>query len=109
MRDRTGHGTRLCAGGVPGRQCGHRGTCQRGDGLRARHTQGSCGGEPAGGIDADEKAAANAQRKKLPLGVPWVEPEDVAPPAVFLAPADACTVTGTSFAATAGDSATITV
>ncbi|NED04873.1 SDR family oxidoreductase, partial [Streptomyces sp. SID6648] len=54
------------------------------------------------------RTAADAQRGKLPLGVPWVEPEDVAPLVVFLASEAARMVTGTSFAATGGDSANIT-
>jgi hypothetical protein len=47
-------------------------------------------------------------KKKTPLGVPSVEPEQVAPLVVFLASDQACMVSGTSFAATAGDSAHIT-
>ena len=39
-----------------------------------------------------------------PLGVPWVEPEDVVP-LVFFASDQARMVSGTSFAATAGDNA----
>lgn len=66
------------------------------------------GNEPTGDIHQDEKMAADAQRKKLPLGVPWVEPEDVAPLVVFLASDGARMVSGTSFAATGGDSANIT-
>ncbi|MFJ3279791.1 SDR family NAD(P)-dependent oxidoreductase [Streptomyces halstedii] len=66
------------------------------------------GHEPTGDVAEDERTAADAQRGKLPLGVPWVEPEDVAPLVVFLASDDARMVTGTSFAATGGDSANIT-
>lgn len=66
------------------------------------------GHEPTGDVTKDEQTAADAQRAKLPLGVPWVEPQDVAPLVVFLASAGARMVTGTSFAATAGDSANIT-
>jgi NAD(P)-dependent dehydrogenase (short-subunit alcohol dehydrogenase family) len=68
----------------------------------------SGGNQPTGDVEKDERAAAAAQRKKLPLGVPWVEPEDVAPLVVFLASEEARMVTGTSLAATAGDSANIT-
>ena len=68
----------------------------------------SGGNEPAGNVARDEQTAADAQRAKLPLGVPWVEPEDVAPLVVFLASEEARMVTGTSFAATGGDSANIT-
>lgn len=66
------------------------------------------GNEPSGNLEEDERSAADSMKKKLPLGVPWVEPEDVAPLAVFLASDEARMVTGTSFAATAGDSANIT-
>lgn len=66
------------------------------------------GGEPTGDVERDERTAADAQQKKLPLGVPWVEPEDVAPLVVFLASEGARMVSGTSFAATGGDSANIT-
>ncbi len=66
------------------------------------------GQEPSGNLDEDESSAADGMRRKLPLGVPWVEPEDVAPLVVFLASDEARMVTGTSFAATAGDSANIT-
>ncbi|WP_018177359.1 SDR family NAD(P)-dependent oxidoreductase [Jongsikchunia kroppenstedtii] len=66
------------------------------------------GHEPTGDVEKDEQTAADAQRAKLPLGVPWVEPEDVAPLVVFLASEGARMVTGTSFAATGGDSANIT-
>jgi NAD(P)-dependent dehydrogenase (short-subunit alcohol dehydrogenase family) len=66
------------------------------------------GNEPSGDVEQDEQTAADAQRKKLPLGVPWVEPEDVAPLVVFLASDAARMVSGTSFAATGGDSANIT-
>lgn len=66
------------------------------------------GNEPTGDLEKDEQTAANAMRKKLPLGVPWVEPEDVAPLVVFLASEEARMVSGTSFAATGGDSANIT-
>lgn len=61
-------------------------------------------GDPA----QDERTAIELLKKKTPLGVPWVEPEQVAPLVVFLASDQACMVSGTSFAATAGDSAHIT-
>lgn len=66
------------------------------------------GEEPTGDVDKDEATAAASQQKKLPLDVPWVEPEDVAPLVVFLASEGARMVSGTSFAATAGDSANVT-
>jgi len=61
-----------------------------------------------GDLEKDERSAADAMSEKLPLGVPWVEPEDIAPLVVFLASQEAHMVTGTSFAATGGDSANIT-
>lgn len=66
------------------------------------------GNEPTGDAAKDEEAAADAMRKKLPLGLPWLAPQDVAPLVVFLASEEARMVTGTSFAATAGDSANVT-
>lgn len=66
------------------------------------------GNQPTGDVEKDEATAAHAQQKKLPLGVPWVEPEDIAPLVVFLASEEARMVSGTSFAATGGDSANIT-
>ncbi|MET9145392.1 MULTISPECIES: SDR family NAD(P)-dependent oxidoreductase [unclassified Streptomyces] len=68
----------------------------------------SGGDQPTGEVGEDERTAADAQRRKLPLGVPWIEPEDVAPLVVFLASEEARMVSGTSFAATGGDSANIT-
>lgn len=66
------------------------------------------GGEPSGDVATDEATAIAAQKRKLPAGVPWVEPEDVAPLVVFLASDQAHMVSGTSFAATGGDSANVT-
>jgi NAD(P)-dependent dehydrogenase (short-subunit alcohol dehydrogenase family) len=43
--------------------------------------------------------------QKTPLGVPWVEPEDVAPVAVFLASDESRMVSGATFDVTGGDSA----
>lgn len=63
---------------------------------------------PSGDAVRDEAAAAKALTAKSPLGVPWIEPEDVAPLVVFLASDEARMVSGTSFAATAGDSARVT-
>ena len=66
------------------------------------------GGTPSGNVEEDERTAAEGEKKKLPLGVSWIDPEDVAPLVVFLASDEARMVSGTSFAATAGDSANIT-
>jgi NAD(P)-dependent dehydrogenase (short-subunit alcohol dehydrogenase family) len=40
-----------------------------------------------------------------PLGVPWIEPEDIAPVVVFLASDEARMISGATYDATAGDSA----
>jgi NAD(P)-dependent dehydrogenase (short-subunit alcohol dehydrogenase family) len=66
------------------------------------------GAEPTGDPREDEAKAIEALRDKTPLGVPWIEPRDVAPLVVFLASDEARMISGTSFAATAGDSAHLT-
>ena len=66
------------------------------------------GQTPSGDPDKDEPAARQALEKKTPLGVPWLEPEDVAPLVVFLASDAAHMVSGTALAATGGDSAHLT-
>ena len=66
------------------------------------------GGIPTGNPAHDERAAVELLTKKNPLGVPWVEPDDIAPLVVFLASDQAAMVSGTSFAATGGDSAHLT-
>ena len=56
----------------------------------------------------DLEAAAKAKlTAKSPLGVPWIEPEDIAPVVVFLASDESRMVSGTTFAATGGDSANL--
>lgn len=66
------------------------------------------GGSPSGDPAQDERTAIELLKKKTPLGVPWLEPEDVAPLVVFLASDQAGMVSGTSFAVTGGDSAHVT-
>lgn len=56
----------------------------------------------------DERTAIELLKKKTPLGVPWLEPEDVAPVVAFLASDQAGMFSGTSFAVTGGDSAHVT-
>ena len=56
----------------------------------------------------DERTAAAGLTAKTPLGVPWIDPEDVAPAVVFLASDGARMVSGTSLAVTGGDSANVT-
>jgi NAD(P)-dependent dehydrogenase (short-subunit alcohol dehydrogenase family) len=66
------------------------------------------GGEPSGDLEQDERTAREALTRSSPLGVPWIDPDDVAPLVVFLASDAARMVSGASFAATAGDSAHVT-
>lgn len=66
------------------------------------------GRTPSGDAAEDERTAIELLRAKRPLGVPWVQPSDVAPLVVFLASDQARMVSGTSFAATGGDSAHVT-
>jgi len=63
---------------------------------------------PSGNEAEDEEAAKAALAGKSPLGVPWIDPDDVAPAVVFLASDAARMVSGTSYAVTAGDSANVT-
>ena len=66
------------------------------------------GHTPSGDTAQDERTAIGLLTAKTPLGVPWIEPEDVAPVVVFLASDQARMVSGASFAATGGDSAHLT-
>lgn len=67
----------------------------------------SSGKQPSGDEAKDEKAAAEGLAAKLPLGVPWIEPDAIAPAVVFLASDAAAMVSGTSLAVTGGDSANV--
>ena len=69
---------------------------------------GSGGQEPTGDPSRDEETAKKLLTAKSPLGVPWIDPADVAPVVAFLALDEARMVSGASFAVTAGDSANIT-
>lgn len=57
------------------------------------------------GTSADEEEARKVLVAKTPLGVPWIESEDVAPIVAFLASDAARMVSGATFDVTAGDSA----
>src|SRR5271157_5076364 len=57
------------------------------------------------GSPADEEEARKILIAKTPLGVPWIEPGDVAPVVVFLASDSARMVSGATYDVTAGDSA----
>jgi NAD(P)-dependent dehydrogenase (short-subunit alcohol dehydrogenase family) len=63
---------------------------------------------PSGDSATDEATAKGMLQNRSPLGVPWIEPEDIAPLVVFLASPAARMVSGASFAATVGDSAHFT-
>ncbi|MBV9095540.1 MAG: mycofactocin-coupled SDR family oxidoreductase [Streptosporangiaceae bacterium] len=68
----------------------------------------AAGKQPTGNRQADEATAAQLLTAGSPLGVPWIEPGDIAPVVAFLASDAARMVSGASFAVTAGDSAHIT-
>lgn len=57
------------------------------------------------GIPKDEEAAKQILAAKSPLGVPWIEPGDVAPVVVFLVSDAARMISGAEYDVTAGDSA----
>jgi NAD(P)-dependent dehydrogenase (short-subunit alcohol dehydrogenase family) len=62
-------------------------------------------GQKPTGSQADEEKARRVLVAKTPLGVPWIEPEDVAPAVVFLASDAARMVSGATYDVTGGDSA----
>jgi NAD(P)-dependent dehydrogenase (short-subunit alcohol dehydrogenase family) len=55
--------------------------------------------------DVLEAEAKTRLRAKSPLGVPWIEPEAIAPAIVFLASDEAYMVSGATYDVTGGDSA----
>jgi len=61
--------------------------------------------KPTAELEADAKQKLIA---KSPLGIPWIEPEAIAPVVVFLASDEASMVTGATYDATGGDSANYT-
>jgi SDR family mycofactocin-dependent oxidoreductase len=62
-------------------------------------------GKQPTGSSTDEEEARKILAAKTPLGVPWIEPEDVAPVVVFLASDAARMVSGATYDVTGGDSA----
>jgi NAD(P)-dependent dehydrogenase (short-subunit alcohol dehydrogenase family) len=55
-----------------------------------------------------EEEARKRLIAKTPLGVPWIEPQAIAPAVVFLASDDASMVSGATYDVTGGDSASYT-
>jgi len=68
----------------------------------------AAGRQPSGDPKADEKTARELLAGGSPLGVPWIDPADVAPVVAFLASDEARMVSGATYAVTAGDSAHFT-
>jgi NAD(P)-dependent dehydrogenase (short-subunit alcohol dehydrogenase family) len=66
------------------------------------------GNTPTGDAATDKATAAAALASKLPLGVRWIDPADIAPAVVYLASDAALMVSGTALSVTGGDSARIT-
>jgi len=62
-------------------------------------------GKRPAGSSTDEEEARKILTTKTPLGVPWIDPADVAPVVVFLASDAARMVSGATYDVTAGDSA----
>ncbi len=62
-------------------------------------------GKQPSGTAKDEQEAREILATKTPLGVPWIEPEDVAPLVVFLASEAGRMASGSTFEITGGDSA----
>jgi NAD(P)-dependent dehydrogenase (short-subunit alcohol dehydrogenase family) len=62
-------------------------------------------GKTPTGLPTDEEEARKILITKTPLGVPWIEPEDVAPVVVFLAADSARMISGATYDVTGGDSA----
>lgn len=63
------------------------------------------GAAPTGDVEQDEQAARGKLQAKSPLGVPWIDPGDIAPVVVFLASDAARMISGATYDVTAGDSA----
>ena len=66
------------------------------------------GRTPTGDVVQDETAARAGLGKASPMGVPWIELNYMAPIVVFLASEGAAMFSGSTYEATAGDSAKVT-
>jgi NAD(P)-dependent dehydrogenase (short-subunit alcohol dehydrogenase family) len=62
-------------------------------------------GKQPNGSSGSEKEARKILAARSPLGVPWIEPDDVAPVVVFLASDAARMISGATYDVTGGDSA----
>jgi NAD(P)-dependent dehydrogenase (short-subunit alcohol dehydrogenase family) len=65
----------------------------------------SAGQKPTGLVTQDEAEARKILAARSSLGVPWIEPADVAPVVVFLASDAARMISGAAYDVTGGDSA----
>jgi NAD(P)-dependent dehydrogenase (short-subunit alcohol dehydrogenase family) len=62
-------------------------------------------GKQPKGYPADEEEARKLLSLKSPLGIPWIDPNDAAPVAFFLASDAARMISGATYDVTGGDSA----
>ena len=62
-------------------------------------------GKQPNGLSGSENDAREILAARSPLGVPWIEPDDVAPVVVFLASDAARMISGATYDVTTGDSA----
>ena len=62
-------------------------------------------GKQPNGLSGSENDAREILAARSPLGVPWIEPDDVAPVVVFLASDAARMISGATYDVTGGDSA----
>lgn len=72
-----------------------------------RYTQAlqAAGAMPTGDVKQDEQDARGKLAAKSPLGISWIDPDDIAPVVVFLASDAAHMVSGATYDVTGGDSA----
>jgi NAD(P)-dependent dehydrogenase (short-subunit alcohol dehydrogenase family) len=60
---------------------------------------------PTGDVKKDEEAARKILQAKSPLGIPWIDPSEMAPVVVFFASDASRMVSGATYDVTGGDSA----